>query len=139
MKKANRSNALLVELLIVVIFFMLASTVLLQVFTASSNQGKKAGAINDALVAAQNTADRLYASLSEGGGVAGEIRALQDLGFEADAASGWHLAGDGFSLSAYLDTQDRPAGRMHSAEVLAFSGEEQLFALPVARYEEAQP
>ena len=65
MKKANRSNALLVELLIVVIFFMLASTVLLQVFTASSNQGKKAGAINDALVAAQNTADRLYAALSD--------------------------------------------------------------------------
>ena len=139
MKKANRRNALLVELLIVVIFFMLASTVLLQVFTASSNQGKKAGAINDALVAAQNTADRLYAALSDGNGADGEIRALQDLGFQADAASGWHLTGDGFSLTAYLNTEDRPAGRMHSAEVLAFSGEEQLFALPVARYEEAQP
>ena len=43
MKTGNRSNALLVELLIVVLFFMLAATVLLQVFTGASDQGTRAG------------------------------------------------------------------------------------------------
>ena len=135
MKKANRSNALLVELLIVVIFFMLASTVLLQVFTASSNQGRKAGAINDALVAAQNTADRLYTAAEEEDGA---IRALQEMGFEAGAASDWVLKKEDYSLLVYLETEDRPAGRMQKAEVWAFQGTEKLFSLPVARYEEAQ-
>ncbi len=134
MKKANRSNALLVELLIVVIFFMLASTVLLQVFTASSNQGRKAGAINDALVAAQNTADRLYTAAEEEDGA---IRALQEMGFEAGAASDWVLKKEDYSLLVYLETEDRPAGRMQKAEVWAFQGNEKLFTLPVARYEEA--
>ena len=81
MKKANRSNALLVELLIVVIFFMLAATVLLQVFTASRNQGRIAGAINDSLVEAQNVADRLYAAEGDEAGL------LQAMGFETKGPS----------------------------------------------------
>lgn len=135
MKTANRSNALLVELLIVVIFFMLASTVLLQVFTESRNQGQRAGAINDSLAAAQNAADRLYAAGAEENGA---VRVLREMGFEADAASGWYLDKEDYHLLVYLDTEDRPAGRMHLYTVTAYQAENELFALPVARYEEAR-
>jgi len=136
MKTGNHSNALLVELLIVVIFFMLASTVLLQVFTASRSQGQKAGAINDSLVAAQNVADRLYAA---GNKENGPVETLKEMGFQADAASGWYLENEDYRLLVYLDTEDRPAGWMQKATVTAYQGEETLFTLPVARFEEAQP
>ena len=49
MKSGNRSNALLVELLIVVMFFMLSSTVLLQVFSTARNQSRRAELMTDAL------------------------------------------------------------------------------------------
>ena len=62
MKTGNRSNALLVELLIVIMFFMLAATVLLQVFTGASNQSTQSGQMIIALNQAQDLIDRLYAS-----------------------------------------------------------------------------
>ncbi len=136
MKKANRSNALLVELLIVVIFFMLASMVLLQVFTASSNQGRKAGAINEALVLAQNTADRLYAAEP---GDDGAVQVLRDLGYkEEEDGAGWKLRNGIYWLVVQLEDETMDAGIMRRATVQAFKGEDTLFTLPVARYEEAQ-
>ena len=62
MKTHNRSNALLVELMIVILFFMLSATILLQVFAASTNQSRNADITTRALTGAQNTADRLYAA-----------------------------------------------------------------------------
>ena len=135
MKSRSQGHALLVELLIVVLFFMLAATMLLQVFAKARSQGDRAGVINDALVGAQNTADRLYAVIEEENGA---IRTLQEMGFEADAASGWALEEADFRLLVYLETEDRPAGLMQKAEVQAYQGDELLFTLPVARYEEAQ-
>ena len=60
MKSANRSNALLVELLIVVLFFMLSATVLLQVFSTARSQSSLAGKLILASNAAQDVSDRLY-------------------------------------------------------------------------------
>jgi hypothetical protein len=48
MKNHSHSNALLVELLIVVLFFMLASTVLLQLFTAARTQSQRAEDLSEA-------------------------------------------------------------------------------------------
>ena len=75
MKSGNRSNALLVELLIVVLFFMLSSTILLRVFSTAHQQNVRAGAITTALTEAQNVAEGLYA--------ADDVEAeLRKMGFE---------------------------------------------------------
>jgi len=62
MKRANRTNALVVELMMAVLFFMLASTVLAQVFGHARVVSNRAEVLTRALAAAQNTADRLYAA-----------------------------------------------------------------------------
>ena len=62
MKSGNRSNALLVELLIVVACFMWASTVPLRFFSTARSQSALSGQLTQALNAAQNLADRLYAA-----------------------------------------------------------------------------
>ena len=57
MKNHSHSDALLVELLIVVLFFMLASTVLLQLFTAARTQSQRAEDLSEATLLAQNLAE----------------------------------------------------------------------------------
>lgn len=132
MKTNNRSNALLVELLIVVMFFMLSATVLLQVFMKTRGQSIQAGAIDDALNEAQNVADRLY---TVSGGDSEE--ALKSMGFDFDAAGGSFLEREEYRLQVYRNTEDREAGLMDLYQVQAYQGDELLFTLPVARYREA--
>ncbi len=62
MKTGNRSNALLVELMIVIMFFMLTTSVLLEVFAKARKMSARAELLTNSLVIAQNTADRLYAA-----------------------------------------------------------------------------
>lgn len=132
MKTNNRSNALLVELLIVVMFFMLSATVLLQVFMKARGQSIQAGAIDDALNEAQNVADRLY-TVSDGD----SEEALKSMGFDFDAAGGSFLEREEYRLQVYRNTEDREAGLMDLYQVQAYQGDELLFTLPVARYREA--
>ncbi len=136
MKSRNQSNALLIELLIVVLFFALSGTVLLQVFTASSTQSQRASVINEALVAAQNVAERLCAVGTE---EEKAVEALTDMGFQQDGDSGWEQNRDDYCLRVTMDMEKRDAGQMLQATIEASRGEEILFALPAARYEEAHP
>lgn len=134
MKTANRSNALLVELLIVVMFFMLSSTVLLQVFMTARSQSIRAGVITEALNEAQGAADRLYAA----GNADAALAALREMGFDFDAAGGSRLDRGDYTLLVHRDTEDRKAGLMHRYTVSAYQGEELLFTLPAARFEEGR-
>ncbi|MBQ9300906.1 MAG: hypothetical protein IJ214_10380 [Clostridia bacterium] len=131
MKTGNRSNALLVELLIVVMFFMLAATVLLQVFSTASDQGRKAGRITRALDSAQNVAERLYAA-------AAPETALVEMGFVRHADVWTRDEGD-YTIEAVSETQDRPYGVWYQQEVRVEMAGEELLTLPCSRYEEARP
>ena len=131
MKTGNRSNALLVELLIVIMFFMLAATVLLQVFSGASGQGTRAGITTQALNSAQNVAERIYmASNPE--------ETLRELGFTA--ADGVWTRDDGdFRIEAVSEKTDRGHGVWYGQEVRVLLSDESLLTLPCSRYEEAQP
>ena len=131
MKKRSQGNALLVELLIVVLFFMLAATVLLRVFAAAHGQGMLAQRYNDALTAAQNAADRLYAAQDP-------EETLRDMGFTADGGI-WRLMQDEYTLEVEWAREPLDAGMLRRQEVRAVAGDEQLVTLPCSRYEEARP
>lgn len=134
MKTGNRSNALLVELMIVVLFFMLSSTVLLQVFSVSRSQSVRAGVISQALNEAQSVADRLYNAQDP----AERNAVLKEMGFDFDAAGDSFLAREGYRLTVNSNTEDREGGLMHLHTVYAYQEDELLFTLPVARYVEAR-
>lgn len=131
MKTGNRSNALLVELLIVIMFFMLAATVLLQVFSGASTQGNRAGITTQALNSAQNVADRLYTS-------ADPDATLQELGFSAENGVWTRDDGD-YVIEATSEKTDRANGVWYGQEVRVMLAGERLLTLPCSRYEEAQP
>jgi type II secretory pathway pseudopilin PulG len=130
-RSTNRSNALLVELLIVVMFFMLSATVLLQVFAAARNQSRQAERMIGALNTAQNVADELYAAEDAGG-------RLKELGFE-EGADGWVLRGEEADFRVTFGEKDGAEDRIQHVQVQALLDGEAVLTLPVARIREVRP
>lgn len=131
MKNGSRSNALLVELLIVVTFFMLASTVLLEVFAAARKQSGRAGELIHALNGAQSLADRLYAAEDPEG-------ALLEAGGQWENGL-WRIPGEEYDLTVSMIDEPRPSGALRRWTVRAEIGGETLVELPAVRYREAAP
>jgi hypothetical protein len=128
-KSANRSNALLVELLIVVLFFMLSATVLLQVFSTARSQSSLAGKLILASNAAQDVSDRLY-------GAKDAESALKEMGWTQENGL-WRLPGGDYDLTVSFTREQQPFGELLRYQVRAVSGEDTLIDLPGARYQEA--
>ena len=130
MRKRNRTNVLLVEILIVLLFFMLSATVLMQVFASARNMTVLAGIQTRALGEAQNVAEALYASddMEE---------ALEDMGFMS-AHGAWTCDYDEFILYVALDEEHTDSGIMENGNIYAFYSKQkdssELFNLPLARY-----
>ncbi len=122
MKHHSHSNALLVELLIVVLFFMLASTVLLQLFTAARTQSQKAEDLSEATLHAQNIAETLYSGQRD----------------DSFPSFGERFSLPNSSLTASIDgsSEQTEAGTLTRYTISIFSGDELIFKLPGARYEE---
>lgn len=128
MRSGSRSNALLVELMIVVMFFMIAATVLLRVFVSSRNQSDRAELITTSIAAAQNTADRLYAAEDP-------EAELQSLGF-VQKNGVWVLTADRYQLEASVTEEAEPAGIFRRQSVRAIADGETLYELPCSRWQE---
>ncbi|MBR5109391.1 MAG: hypothetical protein IK099_04280 [Clostridia bacterium] len=133
MKSGSRSNALLVELLIVVMFFMLSSTVLLDLYATARNQSVRAGLLTTALNESQNVADRLYTADDA-------EAALREMGFEQREGD-WYRAGGTYYGIIVMDSSGTMGpGYMRRYMVAPMEDENTfLFQLEVERYEEAQP
>ncbi len=129
MKSGNRSNALLVELLIVVACFMWASTVPLRFFSTARSQSALSGRLTQALNAAQNLTDRLYAAPDA-------ESALKEMGCSQEEGL-WRLPGEEFDLTVAVTREEKPFGELERYRVQAVSNGETLVDLPAARYQEA--
>ena len=141
MSKNNRSNVLLVEILIAVLFFMLSATVLVRVFATAHNMTVKAGVGTQALSEAQNVADTLYTAEDV------DLK-LEELGF-LSAHGAWTKAYGDYTLYVEISPEAAGAGELRQGAVRAFYSQrsadaarqedQELFALPFARYREVQP
>lgn len=125
MKQKSHSNALLVELLIVVLFFMLASTVLLQLFAAARSESAKAETLSEASFLAQNIAETLY---WQGDGSLDSV----------SVASDDRISFPGSSLTAAVEytAEQTDAGTMNRYLIHIYSGEDLVFTLPAACFQE---
>ena len=136
MKSKNRSNVLLVEILIAVLFFMLSATVLMRVFVTARNMTVRSGVEAAALTDAQNVAEALYS--------ADDIDAtLAAMDFRS-AHGAWSRDCGDYSLYVMGSTQPTGAGEIWTGTVSAFyklrnpddvrAEDEELFALTCTRY-----
>ena len=136
MRNKNRSNILLVKILIAVLFFMLSATVLVRVFIGARNLTVKSGVESRALVEAQNVAETLYA--------AQDVDAtLEKLSFVSSHGTWSKDCGD-YTLYVTGELQPTNAGELWTGSVSAFyklrnpdqarQEDEELFSLPCAKY-----
>ena len=124
MTRSNQLNTLLMEIMIAVLFFALCSTVIMDVFVGAHNQSVRAGVQAQALAAAQNLSDGLYAAEQR------EELLLKN-GFESGMFT---RECDGYTLSVALGEERTAAGRIETAEITALYQGGELFSLPDARY-----
>lgn len=142
MRNKNRSNVLLVEILIAVLFFMLSATVLVRVFISARNLTVRSGVEAKALTEAQNVAETLMA--------ADDVDAALDALEFSSFHGAWSKDCGQYSL--YVDGAVEPtnAGELWAGTVSAFyrlhnpddarAEDEELFSLACTRYREvAQP
>lgn len=138
MSGRNRSNVLLVEILIAVLFFMLSAVVLVRVFAAARNMSVRSGVETRALAEAQNVADIVCAAQDVDA-------ALQEGGFVSSHGVWTRDDGD---YTLYIEGGIQPCenGSFWQGEVRAYykksvgngvRSDEALFALPCLRYWEA--
>lgn len=136
MRNRNRSNVLLVEILIAVLFFMLSATVLVRVFVSARNMTVRSGVEAAALTEAQNVAEALYA--------AEDVEATLDaMAFRSSHGSWSKDCGD-YTLYVVGGEEPTGAGELWSGTVSAFyklrnpdlarQEDEELFSLPCTRY-----
>ena len=126
MGKNNQLNTLLVEIMIAVFFFALSSTVILETFVVTRNQSRLAGVYDEALMEAQNIADRLYVAEDV-------IATLEQAGFQQDE-HGWELQEELYNLRVTVAEEETAAGVLLKAEVSAVHNDNPLLTLPCLRY-----
>ena len=129
MKTRNRSNALLLELLIVILVFMLASTLVMRIFAkahALENQSRLTASV---LAEAQGHADRLYAA-------ADPEQALRKMGY-VQRESDWVYQGDNYTTAVTLS--DGGHGLTRQELTVRDGAGEVLLTLPCSRWREVSP
>lgn len=129
MKTGNRSNALLVELIIVVMFFMLAATVLMQVFAKARTMSDRARIVAAAVADAQSCADILSVTDDAEG-------ALQGMGYVKDGAD-WVLQGPD-TVSSVSIAEGADGLKKQTVTVRAADGSV-LITLPCSKLTEVRP
>lgn len=128
MRKGNRANMLL-EMAAAVLLLAVSATTLARMYAAAYNQSRRAGTLDAALCAAQNLAERLYASEDEQA-----MRALLESECFSWQEDVWRREEAGFSLTVTLTSEPAAAGRLLCAEIRAADDGETFAALSCAKY-----
>ena len=133
MKEGSRTNALLVELLLVIFFFMISATIVVQVFADARLKSRTARAINASMLEAQNIAEDLYASDHPDA-------VLADYGFVHQGES-WILEKSGYRMTVTCLEEETESGILRTYDVSGTEGENTLLTISSARYfpKEAEP
>ncbi len=126
MNGSGSQRTLLVEIMVAVLFFALCATVLMRTFAAAYAYSDRAGVESEALLAAQDLAESLYA--------AEDPEALLTEGGFTEADGCWRREGAAYALEVELAEEDAPAGTLRLAQVRALRGETTVASLPCARY-----
>ena len=126
MKNGSRSNALLVELLLVIFFFMISAAILVQVFADAKQKSAVAKATNASMLDAQNIAEDLYASDDPDA-------VLASYGFAAEDGS-WVQEKVGYLLKVTLQAETTETSELRTYEISGVRDGNTLLTLPSTRF-----
>ena len=126
MERKYRLNALLVEIMIAVLFFALSATVILDCFSAARRLSAEAEMESEALLAAQNLAEAIYAREQP-------EAFLEKQGFQFENGL-WRQKDAAWALGFQMKEEDIGSGVLLSARVQVYKESEMIAELPCSRY-----
>lgn len=131
--RSFRGRVTLLELVFVTLFFALSSVLILRLFIVSDAMRNASGASTQAAIAAQDWADRLYASPEDMRVV------LQDGGWQYDLDGGLTLKEAEYTLFATdFISESIATGALTGCRITAYHGQDMLFTLPVSRFRQGE-
>ena len=129
--RRSKPNAILIELVIVLLFFSLSAAVILQLFMAAHEKSVRGDVNSEALMMAEDLADRFYVSPLEAQAFfAQDGWSAADGGFEKVGEAGSRSLR--FAISG--ETRDTQVGALDDYLLAVYDGEMEIVALPVLRY-----
>lgn len=123
--RPTRSNALLMELLIVVFFFLVAAGVILNLFLAVSDQAQGARRLSLAAQIAQTAAQKIAANEDA-------TEALD--GYSVASDGKYRKTDQGLDIVIQTINENMESGVMRGADIEVYYKDTCLYAIPVRRY-----
>ena len=128
MRETNRTNILLVEMLVVILFFMLAATTIVELYASARQKSIHARAVNSAMLVAEDLTERFYDRQDE-------TAELTAFGFVYDSESGkWVLEKEDYVMTAQVQETAKEAGMLRTILLKAERKDQVLLEIPSSRY-----
>ena len=127
MRQRFSSHTTLIELAAALLCFLLASVIILGLFTKADAISRRSARLQEATTLAQDCAE-----LIAGSGDA--LEALAQAGYRAENGSVTLKTDDGLVIRAELDEKQTEVGTLLDGRIRVLDGEEEVFCVPVARY-----
>lgn len=127
MRQRFSSHTTLIELTAALLCFLLASVIILGLFTKADAISRCSARLQEATTLAQDCAE-----LIAGSGDA--LEALAQAGYRAENGSFTLKTDDGLVIRAELDEKQTEVGILLDGRIRVLDGEEEVFSIPAARY-----
>ena len=127
MRQRFSSHTTLIELAAALLCFLLASVIILGLFTKADGISRRSARLQEATTLAQDCAE-----LIAGSGDA--LEALAQAGYRAENGSFILKTDDGLVMRAELDEKQTEVGTLLDGRICVLDGEEEVFSIPAARY-----
>lgn len=129
-KRTWRNAAFIVEALVLLVFIMIASAILLQLFTSSYVHGIDAGRLSHAVLLAENDAEA-FAADPKSGDTSAAYEYARGLVEPVDDASD---SADVLTVTRTVDEEKKDGGVLYTARIVVTCQDETVYEIETARY-----
>ena len=127
MRQRFSSHTTLIELTAALLCFLLASVIILGLFTKADAISRRSARLQEATTLAQDCAELIAGSVDA-------LEALAQAGYQAEDGGFTLKTDDGLVIKTELNEKQTEVGTLLDGRICVLDGEEEVFSIPAARY-----
>ena len=127
MRQRFSSHTTLIELAAALLCFLLASVIILGLFTKADAISRRSARLQEATTLAQDCAELIAGSVDA-------LEALAQAGYQAEDGGFTLKTDDGLVIKTELNEKRTEVGTLLDGRICVLDGEEEVFSIPAARY-----
>ena len=127
MRQRFSSHTTLIELAAALLCFLLASVIILGLFTKADAISRRSARLQEATTLAQDCAELIAGSVDA-------LEALAQAGYQAEDGGFTLKTDDGLVIKTELNEKQTEVGTVLDGRICVLDGEEEVFSIPAARY-----